>query len=103
MGAEPGHEHQAPGSDALGRLASIGAITIDVLLIPRGWKNVGAFSPTFWVTMAFLVVWWGMMFAATGWIFAKAPSSPPIQVLPAQVGTQIAVDDSSPFAALVEL
>jgi hypothetical protein len=55
-----------------------------VLLIPRGWKMAGAFPQSFLLTITFLVVWWGTMFAATGWMFAKA-SAPPLRILPIRV------------------
>jgi hypothetical protein len=53
-----------------------------VLLIPRGWKNHDAFAPSFWLTLAFLVAWWGTMFTATWWILAKASSPAPYHILP---------------------
>ena len=48
-----------------------------LLLTPRNWGKFGAFSGSFWLTIAFLIVWWGAMFGVTGWILAKASASPP--------------------------
>jgi hypothetical protein len=48
-----------------------------LLLIPRDWKKFGAISRSFWITIAFLVIWWGAIFTATGWMFSKA-SAPPV-------------------------
>ena len=52
-----------------------------LLLVPRNWEKFGAISRSFWITMTFLVVWWGVMFTATGWMFAKASESPPLRSL----------------------
>src|ERR1039457_6232879 len=37
-----------------------------LLLIPRNWEKFGAISRSFWITITFLVVWWGTIFTATG-------------------------------------
>jgi hypothetical protein len=50
-----------------------------LLLVPRNWQKFGA--PSFWITMTFLVVWWGVTFTATGWMFAKASAPPPLRSL----------------------
>ena len=49
-----------------------------LLLVPRNWQKFGAISRSFWITMTFLVVWWGATFATTGWILVTA--SAPRQV-----------------------
>ncbi len=56
-----------------------------LLLVPRRWKTIDAFSPSFWLTITFLVVWWGAMFTATGWMFANASASPPLRLPPVGV------------------
>jgi len=53
-----------------------------LLLAPRNWKKLSAFSQSFWLTISFLMIWWVSMFAATGWMFAKASALPPRPVLP---------------------
>jgi hypothetical protein len=52
-----------------------------LLLVPRNWQKFGAISRSFWITMTFLVVWWGLTFTAAGWMFAKASASPPLRSL----------------------
>jgi len=53
-----------------------------LLLIPRNWKRFGAITRSFRVTIAFLVIWWGVTLTATGWILAKAAApSPPVHVI----------------------
>ena len=47
-----------------------------LLLVPRNWEKFGAMSRSFWITITFLVAWWGVAFTATGWMFAKAFSLP---------------------------
>jgi hypothetical protein len=47
-----------------------------LLLLPRNWEKFGAISRSFSIVIAFLVVWWGMTFTATGWLLAKASASP---------------------------
>ena len=42
-----------------------------LLLVPRNWEKFGAITRSFWLTIIFLVVWWGATFAATGLMFAK--------------------------------
>jgi hypothetical protein len=55
-----------------------------MLLIPRGWHSIGAFAPSFQLTITFLAVWWVTMFAATAWIFSKAASvTPAVHFVPA--------------------
>jgi hypothetical protein len=56
-----------------------------LLIVPRNWKMLGAFSRSFWLTISFLMVWWVSMFAATGWMFVKASASPPAKVVPVGV------------------
>jgi hypothetical protein len=51
-----------------------------LLLVPRNWEKFGAISRSFWITITFLVVWWGTIFTATGWMFVKASASPPAHV-----------------------
>jgi len=53
-----------------------------LLLAPGGWRRLGALSRSFSVTIAFLVVWWAVMIAATGWMLAKASASAPSLVPP---------------------
>jgi hypothetical protein len=76
----------APMNWPFGLMAVISAIVASyawvVLLVPRGWRSLGAFSPTFWVTMLFLVTWWVTMFLVGGWLFAKASTPPPPRSLP---------------------
>src|ERR1700746_595596 len=43
-----------------------------VLLSPQNWKKFGIVSRSFWIMIIFLVVWWGTMFTATGWMLVKA-------------------------------
>jgi hypothetical protein len=52
-----------------------------LLLVPRNWEKFGAISRSFWITITFLAVWWGMIFTAAGWMFAKASESPPLRSL----------------------
>jgi hypothetical protein len=47
-----------------------------LLLVTRNWGKLGAISRSFWVTITFLLVWWGATFAAMGWLFAMASASP---------------------------
>ena len=47
-----------------------------LLLVPRNWQTFGVISRSFWIVMAFLVVWWGTVFTATGWMLAKASTTP---------------------------
>lgn len=79
----------APTNWPFGLMALISTIVAShawvVLLIPRGWKGLGAFSPTFGVTMLFLVTWWATMFLVGGWIFAKASSPPQPWGLPGPI------------------
>jgi hypothetical protein len=49
-----------------------------LLLIPENWTKFGAISQSFWIMISFLVVWWGAMFTATGWMLVKASTSPPL-------------------------
>ena len=51
-----------------------------LLLIPQNWGRFGAISRSFWITIAFLVGWWGVTFTATGWMIARA-STPPLHSL----------------------
>jgi hypothetical protein len=48
-----------------------------MLLVPRGWRSIGAFAPSFQLTITFLASWWVLMFTATVWIFSKAASVTP--------------------------
>jgi hypothetical protein len=50
-----------------------------LLLVPRNWKNFGAFTRSFWITITFLVVWWGATFMVTEWMLVKV-SAPPSDV-----------------------
>ena len=56
-----------------------------LLLVPRNWEKLGAYSQSFWLTMTFLMVWWVSVFAATGWMLASASVSSPRLVLPVGV------------------
>jgi hypothetical protein len=47
-----------------------------LLLIPRNWEGFGAMSRSFAIVIAFLLIWWGMTFSATGWLLAKAYTWP---------------------------
>ena len=50
-----------------------------LLLVPRNWEKLGVISRSFWITITFLMLWWGITFTATGWLFAKASApSPPV-------------------------
>ena len=51
-----------------------------LLLKSRNWER--AFSPSFPLTICFLVFWWASMFGAAGWMFAKAFTSPSRLVVP---------------------
>jgi hypothetical protein len=50
-----------------------------ILLTPSDWRKLDAFPQSFWPTIAFLVIWWGMAFTAVGWMFVEASASPPLQ------------------------
>ena len=52
-----------------------------LLLVPRNWGKFGAISRSFWITITFLVVWWGTIFTATGWMFAKASAAPTVHAV----------------------
>ena len=67
-----------------------------VLLIPRNWKKLGSYPQSFWLTITFLVVWWGVVLTATGWMFVKVTASPPPQILP-PIGVFAAPNDVPPF------
>jgi hypothetical protein len=79
----------APRNWPFGFMAPISTIIAShawvVLLAARGWKSVGAFSPTFGATMLFLVTWWATLFLVGGWIFAKASAPPPPRGLPGPI------------------
>lgn len=47
-----------------------------LLLVPRNWQKFGAISRSFWITIVFLTVWWGAVFAATEWMLAKVSTTP---------------------------
>ena len=47
-----------------------------LLLVPRNWQNSGGISRSFWITIVFLIVWWGTIFTTTEWIFVKASTTP---------------------------
>jgi hypothetical protein len=64
-----------------------------MLLVPRNWKMLGAFSRSFSLTISFLVVWWVSTFAAAGWMLARASASPPPKVMP--VGVFVAHADET--------
>jgi hypothetical protein len=51
-----------------------------LLLVPRNWGKFGAVSRSFWITITFLVVWWGATFTATGWMLVNV-SAPPSGVI----------------------
>ena len=51
-----------------------------LLLVPRKWGKFGAISRSFWITITFLIVWWGTTFATTGWMLAMASASRPVHV-----------------------
>jgi hypothetical protein len=54
-----------------------------LLLVPRNWQKFGAITRSFWVTIAFLAVWWGVTFTATGWMFATVSApSPTMHLIP---------------------
>ena len=42
------------------------------LITPRNWEKVGTIRRSFRITMTLLVVWWGAVFTATGWVFATS-------------------------------
>jgi glucose/arabinose dehydrogenase len=42
------------------------------LLDQRNWEKSGAKPRSFWRTITFLAVWWGVAFAATAWMFAPS-------------------------------
>jgi hypothetical protein len=51
-----------------------------ILLTPSDWKKLDAFPRSFWVTMAFLVVWWGTAFTAIScMMFVEASASPQLR------------------------
>jgi len=50
------------------------------LLVPDNWKKFGAISRSFWITMTFLIVWWGAMFTAAGWMLPTASASPQVHI-----------------------
>jgi hypothetical protein len=50
-----------------------------ILLTPSDWRKLDAFPQSFWLTIAFLMIWWGMAFTAVGWMFAEASASPPLR------------------------
>ena len=61
------------------------------LLDRRNWKKSGANSRSFWTTIAFLMVWWGVVFTATEWMFAPSILSK----LSDRTGAQTPLADSS--------
>lgn len=50
-----------------------------LLLVPRNWNNFGEFTRSFWITITFLVMWWGATFTATEWMLVKV-SAPPSDI-----------------------
>jgi hypothetical protein len=78
---------QAPTNWPFGFLALVALVLMShawvMLLIPRGWRSIGAFAPSFQLTVTFLAVWWVVMFTVTAWIFSKAASvTPAVHVVP---------------------
>ena len=71
-----------------------------ILLLPRDWRVLGAWTERFAVTLMMLATWWALMFGGTAWMLAKAVSSPPhivfgpviasADVLPSAIATRIA-------------
>ena len=54
-----------------------------LLLVPRNWQRFGSITRSFRVTIAFLAVWWGVTFWATGWMFATVSApSPSMHLIP---------------------
>ena len=51
-----------------------------LLLVPRNWQKFGVISRSFWITMTFLAVWWGVTFIATGWMLATASASRQVHI-----------------------
>jgi hypothetical protein len=51
-----------------------------LLLLPRNWGQFGAMSRSFSIVITLLVVWWTAVFAATGWLLAKASTSPSLRL-----------------------
>ncbi len=51
-----------------------------LLLALRNWEKFGAIPRSFWITIAFLVVWWGATFTATCWVLAMASASPIVHI-----------------------
>jgi hypothetical protein len=47
-----------------------------LLLVPRNWQKFSAISRSFWITITFLVVWWGATFTATEWMLVKVLAPP---------------------------
>ena len=90
-----------PTNSPFGYLATIFIIVLLLisnawllLLVPRNWGKFGAISRSFWITITFLAVWWGAIFTATGWMFAKASAAPTVHT-----GSGVyAAQDLPPFA-----
>jgi hypothetical protein len=65
-----------------------------LLLLPLNWKTFGALSNSFWMTITVLVVSWGAMLLATGWMLVKATESAPrLDMPPVGVFAQRAAHD----------
>ena len=61
------------------------------LLDRRNWEKSGANSRSFWKTITFLMVWWGLVFTATEWMFVPSILS----ILSDRTGAQTPLADSS--------
>jgi hypothetical protein len=48
-----------------------------ILLLPRDWSVMGAWTKRFAATLMILVTWWTLMFGGTAWLLANAASPPP--------------------------
>ena len=67
------------------------------LLDHRNWEKFGAISRPFWITISFLVVWWGVVFTATGWMFA----APILSILSDLTGAQNSLLPASSNSLLI--
>jgi hypothetical protein len=51
-----------------------------VLLAARNWKRLDALPQSFFLIIAFLVLWWAIAFSAIGWMLAEASTPRPIHI-----------------------
>jgi len=51
-----------------------------VLLAARNWKRLDALPQSFFLIIAFLVLWWTIAFSAIGWMLAEASTPRPIRI-----------------------